>query len=71
TQAAIERAMPAEEFAKMAAGHGLVGSVYPSVKEAVRKALQIASGNDLIFIGGSTFIVADALPLFINDDKQE
>ena len=71
TQAAIERAMPAEEFAKMAADHALNGSVCASVKEAVQTALSLASAEDLIFIGGSTFIVAEALPLFTKDDKQE
>lgn len=71
TQAAIERAMPAEDFAKIATEHGLEGTTYKSVKEAVKKALLMASANDLIFIGGSTFIVAEALPLFTKDDKQE
>lgn len=33
-----------------------------TVEEAVEKALKSADKDDLIFIGGSTFIVADALP---------
>lgn len=61
TQAAIPRALPAEEFARQAASHGLKGTTYAHVAEALRQALQDAAPNDLIFIGGSTFIVADAL----------
>lgn len=64
TQASIPRALPAEEFAAQAGARGLKGQVCPSVPEAVEKALAQAGENDLIFIGGSTFVVADALPLF-------
>lgn len=64
TQASIARALPAEEFAKLARQHGLSGNVYPTVEAAVRSALQDAHTDDFIFIGGSTFIVADAYPLF-------
>lgn len=64
TQASIPRAMPAVEFAIQAASKGLSGVVCDSVAEAVEKALARATDEDVIFIGGSTFIVADALPLF-------
>lgn len=64
TQASIPRALPANEFAAQANAHGLKGLVCTSVSEAVGKALALAEANDLIFIGGSTFVVADALPLF-------
>ena len=63
TQASIARALPAEEFAEKACRHGLKGNTYPNVAEALRSALQDASEEDFIFIGGSTFIVADAYPL--------
>ena len=36
-----------------------------SVAEAVEKALSLATPQSLIYIGGSTFVVADALPLFL------
>lgn len=64
TQASIERALPADEFASLASRHGLTGEVCNSVSEAVAKARDRASAKDAIFIGGSTFIVADAIPLF-------
>lgn len=66
TQASIQRAMPAEDFASLAARHGLQGEVCPSVPTAIEKALAQAEQRDMIFIGGSTFIVADALPMFIH-----
>ncbi len=69
TQASVQRAMPAEDFAALAANHGLSGVVCDSVPSAVEKALARAAQDDLIFIGGSTFIVADALPLFIKENK--
>lgn len=64
TQASVKRAMPAERFAEKAAGHGLHGTTYGTVREAVEQALRHAGADDLVFIGGSTFVVADALPLF-------
>lgn len=64
TQASIRRALPAAEFAARAGEHGLTGTVCQHVPEAVEKVLAEARKDDLIFIGGSTFVVADALPLF-------
>lgn len=64
TQASIPRALPAEEFAALARQHGLAGESFADVPTAVRAALQDSTTDDLIFIGGSTFIVADAYPLF-------
>lgn len=64
TQPSISRALPASEFAAKALRHGLSGTLCESVEEAVAKALERAGEADMLFIGGSTFIVADALPLF-------
>ena len=61
TQASIARALPAETFAAKARKHGLQGTVWPTVGKALEQALADASPDDLIFIGGSTFVVADAL----------
>src|SRR5690606_41927614 len=58
---AMPRALPAEELRSAAADHGLVGDAYATVGEALTAARRSASAADLIFIGGSTFIVADAL----------
>lgn len=67
TQASIQRSLPAENFAVRARAYGLQGTVHPRVEEAFHAALRSADDDTLIFIGGSTFVVADALPLF----KQE
>lgn len=69
TQASIERAMPATDFAAMALMHGLSGVTCDSVAIAIERALANANEEDTIFIGGSTFIVADALSFFSKEDK--
>ena len=69
TQASVQRAMPAEGFAALAVSHGLSGVVCDSVPSAIEKALARAGQDDMIFIGGSTFIVADALPLFLKENE--
>lgn len=65
TRASIERALTPEEIAKKALHYGLHGETYENISQAIESANQNADENDLIFIGGSSFIVADALPLFM------
>mgnify|MGYP000727961677 CR=1 FL=1 len=40
---------------------GLSGDVYYSVEEAYKAALSKATDNDLVFVGGSTFVVAEVV----------
>lgn len=61
TQATINRAMPARDLASLAESKGLSGQMYPTVEKAYSAALNDASENDTVFIGGSTFVVADFL----------
>ncbi|MBO5784726.1 MAG: bifunctional folylpolyglutamate synthase/dihydrofolate synthase, partial [Bacteroidaceae bacterium] len=61
TQASVQRALSAESLAIKAGKVGLKGVVISDVKEAYRKARQKATKDDLIFVGGSTFVVADLL----------
>ena len=61
TQASVQRALSAESLAIKAGKFGLKGVVITDVKEAYRKAQQNATKDDLIFVGGSTFVVADLL----------
>ncbi len=61
TQPSIERAMPAADLALLASEIGLKGKVIANVKEAVQYALSVANTQDLIYVGGSTFVVADYL----------
>ncbi len=58
-QAKIPRAMEAVELSQRAAAAGLKGEVIADVNEAIAKAKASAKANDLIFIGGSTFVVAE------------
>lgn len=64
TQASVKRALPAEKVMKIGNSHGLHGAAYPSVKDALEAAKRNASENDLIFVGGSTFIVSDLIVLY-------
>ncbi len=66
TKASVLRALDEKILMEKAAISGLKGRSYPDVNSAVNAALSDASDNEVIFIGGSTFIVADALqlPLF-------
>ena len=61
TQASVNRAMPAEELTRRANTVGLQGTTYTNVASAYDTALSNASADDIIYIGGSTFVVADLL----------
>ena len=61
TQARIERALPAEILQKQAESIGLKGKMYLSVEQAIKSAIADSETADLIFIGGSNFIVGEAL----------
>lgn len=61
TQASVKRAMPAETLREKARRHGLDGEVFPTVAEACRAAMAQAGDRDLVYVGGSCFVVADLL----------
>ena len=61
TRASVKRALDEEELQALAARFNLHGNTYPTVAEASQAALGNAKENDLIFVGGSSFIVADLL----------
>ena len=61
TQASVNRAMPAEELTRRANTVGLQGTTYTDVASAYDTSLSNASADDIIYIGGSTFVVADLL----------
>ncbi|RPD45774.1 bifunctional folylpolyglutamate synthase/dihydrofolate synthase [Hymenobacter sediminis] len=58
-QATIPRALPAAELAERAAAVGLHGQAYGPVSAAVAAARAAAAPDDVVFIGGSTFVVAE------------
>ncbi len=57
----IPRALPSDELQQQAATAGLKGNHYGSVKNAWLAAQQHATKDDAIFIGGSTFVVAEVV----------
>jgi dihydrofolate synthase/folylpolyglutamate synthase len=59
TKAGIARALDADILTKEALGVSLHGKAFSSVSEAYEAALKSAGKNDLIFIGGSNFIVSE------------
>lgn len=61
TRADIPRALPADEVKTIAEEKGLSGKAYSTVAEAYNNARANATSDDTIFIGGSTFVVADLL----------
>ena len=66
TQASIERALPAELLQIQAKSTGLSGNAYLSVEEAIKSAITDSETDDMLFIGGSNFIVGEALIYFRN-----
>ncbi|WP_028296822.1 bifunctional folylpolyglutamate synthase/dihydrofolate synthase [Olivibacter sitiensis] len=60
------RALPAEELKKQAMSYGLNGLAFENIEQAVTQALNQATKDDMVFIGGSTFVVAEALPIFLH-----
>ncbi|MBC5773325.1 bifunctional folylpolyglutamate synthase/dihydrofolate synthase [Pontibacter sp. KCTC 32443] len=58
-QASIPRALPVTELQQKAESVGLQGKGYTSVADAVQAAKENAAPDEVIFIGGSTFVVAE------------
>lgn len=61
TKASIPRAAEPEVLAAKAERFGLKGDCYPTVRQALSVALANAGESDLVFVGGSTFVVAEIL----------
>lgn len=61
TQASTDRALKSGELAARLRPFGIRGRAVKGVKKALESALERADSNDLIFVGGSNFTVADAL----------
>ena len=60
TQAQTHRAIPAKDLAQLFGS----GDVFSDVSSAVRAAQKNATDKDIIFIGGSNYVVGEALTLF-------
>jgi dihydrofolate synthase/folylpolyglutamate synthase len=61
TKASVPRALNEDLLKAEAARAGLSGESYPDVKTALDRARENAAKSDMIFIGGSTFVVAEVV----------
>jgi dihydrofolate synthase / folylpolyglutamate synthase len=61
TKAQVERALNEKILQEKAAFFHLAGQSYQTVREALNAAISNAKVNDLIFVGGSTFVVAEVV----------
>lgn len=68
TQASTHRALPAATVAQKAAHLGLKGSLHATVEQAYYAALADSQPTDFIFVGGSSYIVADLLTGLFNEE---
>lgn len=57
----VDRGLDEDKLKQKASKYTLVGKTYSSVNEAYNKSLTVATKNDVIFVGGSTFVVAEVL----------
>ena len=57
----IPRALPIADLEKVANNLNLNFKTYPTVAQSMLKAQSMAGSNDLIYVGGSTFVVAEIL----------
>lgn len=68
TKATTHRAIPEAKVAELGLLHNLKGKEYPTVKKAYDQALADADTDDFIFVGGSSYIVADLLTALNKDN---
>ncbi len=61
TQASTKRAIPAKDMLQKGMECGLHGRAYMTVAEALNAATDNAAANDTVFIGGSNYVVGEAL----------
>ena len=61
TKADIPRALDENKLKEQATNAGLCGNAYPNSEEALNAAKKAASPNDLIYVGGSTFVVSEVI----------
>ena len=59
TQPDNKRALNSEELKNFAKKYELIGGSYKTVKSAYNAAVKAATSSDFIYVGGSTFVVAE------------
>lgn len=66
TEASTHRAIPSDEMRRLGLSHGLIGESCGSVEQAMRKVQTESAPDDVIFIGGSNYVVGEILFLLKN-----
>jgi dihydrofolate synthase/folylpolyglutamate synthase len=67
----VKRALHEADLKFLASKAGLYGKTYADVSKAFEAAKANASNKDFIFVGGSSFVVADLLTYLEKNKKQE
>lgn len=65
TKASVKRAIDENELKSIAKNYGLKGNTYTDVETAYHEAIKRSQPNDFVFVGGSSYIVADFMTFFM------
>ena len=71
TQAQNKRSLPVKKLQQLAHIAGMEGNTYPTVTAALAAAREAAGENDLIYVGGSMYVLAELLTAMGFDDQLE
>lgn len=69
TQASVRRSLDAVSMQTKARAFGLKGKAYPDVEKAYQAALNDSGQEDFIYVGGSSYVVADFLRFIAGDNN--
>ena len=61
TEAQTKRAINSDEMCRKGLLHGLIGQAYGPVNVALKSAIEDAKADDVIFVGGSNYVVGEAM----------
>lgn len=62
-EAQTKRAIPSDEMRRKGLLHGLIGQAYGPVNVALKAAIEDAKADDVIFVGGSNYVVGEAMAI--------
>ena len=69
TAASVPRALAPQDLQALAQDYELQGATYPNVQEALDAALKSANqATDVLFVGGSNFLISDLLATYSNTE---
>lgn len=71
TEARNARSVAAADLAELAKGFGMETEVIPDVKDAIRRAAELATDADLVCVTGSHYVVGEARDLLLPSDSEK